>query len=248
MGEEGIELGPSREAFIFSCSSGNTKIQFLWRCLGPCDLMPALALCIFKALYHQLAVVSSQKPPGSCAGTSGTMQSLSPSQMTQAPQGYFCKAGRVSVIPSDRWEKWEEVQWQDSPRAFLLTCAVNAWVTQPRAPASQLKLPLVLFAANHWQKHQCINSGSSQGSAYPCIPFLMKNFSGNWQKGYAKETGTEHLPARMPWKRSDAFPSPSPLIMIKALNHALGLQSLHCVGLFELKKRNALMILIRTSL
>lgn len=96
--EEGIELGPSREAFIFSCSSGDTKIQFLWRRVGPCDLMPALALCIFKALCHWLAVVSSQEPPGSCAGTSGTMQSLFPSQMTQALQGYLCKAGRVSVI------------------------------------------------------------------------------------------------------------------------------------------------------
>lgn len=98
MGEERIELGPSREAFIFSCSSGDTKIQFLWRRVGPCDLMPALAFCVFKALYHWLAVVPSQEPPGSCAGTSGTMQSLFPSQMTQALQGYLCKAGRVSVI------------------------------------------------------------------------------------------------------------------------------------------------------
>lgn len=191
MGKEGIELGSSREAFIFSCSSGNAKIQFLWRRVGPCDLMPALALCIFKALYHQLAVVSSQEPPGSCAGTSGTLQSLPLSQMTQAPQGYLFKAGRVSVIPSDRWGKWEEVQWQDSPRAFLLTCAVSAWITQPCTPASQLKLPLVLFAANHWQKHQCISSGSSQGPAYPCIPSLTKGLGGHWQKGYAKETGTE---------------------------------------------------------
>lgn len=111
-------------------------MQFLWRCVSPCDLMPALALCIFKALYHQLAVVSSQEPPGSCSGTSGTMQSLSPSQMTQALQGYLHKAGRVSVIRSDRREKWEEVQWQESPRAFLLTWAENAWITQPQPVSS----------------------------------------------------------------------------------------------------------------
>lgn len=47
---------------------------------------------------------------------------------------------------------------------------------------------------------------------------------------------TEHLPPSMPWKMSDCFPFPSLLIMIKALNHAFGLQSLHCAGLFELKK------------
>lgn len=145
--------------------------------------MPALAHCIFKALYHGLAMVSSQEPPGNCAGTSGTMQSLSPSQMTQALQGYLCKAGRVSVIiSSDRWEKWEEVQWQDWPQAFLLTCAVNAWIAQPCAPASQLDLPLGLFAANHWQKHQCISFESSQGPVYPCIPSLMKGMGGHWQK------------------------------------------------------------------
>lgn len=99
MREEGIDLGPSREAIIFSCSSGDTKIQFLWRHVSPCDLMPALALCIFKALYHRLAVVSSQEPPGSCAGTSGTMQGLSPSQMTQALQGTFTMQGESVLFP-----------------------------------------------------------------------------------------------------------------------------------------------------
>lgn len=187
MGEEGIELGPSREAFIFPCSSGDSKIQFLWRCVNPCDLMPALALSIFKALYHWLAMVFSQEQTGNCAGASGTMQSLSPSPVTQALQEYLCKTGRVSVIiPSDRWEKWEEVQWQDSPRAFLLTCAGNAWITQPRAPASQLKLPLVLFAANHWLSISASVLGQAKALSVPKPHFWRRAWVGTDRKAMLK--------------------------------------------------------------
>lgn len=147
--------------------------------------------------------------------------------MTQAPQGHPCKAGRISVIiPSDRWENWEEARWRDLPRAFLLTCAANAWITQPCAPASRLERPPVLIAANHWQKHKRMSTGSSQGPVSPCIPSLVKGMGGRWQKGYANKAVTEHLPPSMPWKPRDSFLSPSPLLMIKALNHAFWLAAL----------------------
>lgn len=158
--------------------------------------------------------------------------------MTQAPQGYPCKAGKVSVIiPSDRWENWEEVWWRDLPRAFLLTCTVNAWITQPCASASWLELPRVLIAANHWQKHKYISTGSSEGPVSPCTPSLVKCMGGRWQEGYANKAGTEHLPSSMPWKTSDSFLFPSPLIMIKALNHAFWLAVLALCGSVWVEER-----------
>lgn len=39
MGEEGIELGPSRGAFAFPRLSGSTKVQVWQRCVNPCHLV-----------------------------------------------------------------------------------------------------------------------------------------------------------------------------------------------------------------